>query len=75
MLASHTAGKTFDNNVMFIGGLARCRKSPPAFWKVKAQAKAEMKKVRSSLNLDLDLSLVRSLRTIEVLGACPTLPS
>ena len=30
--------------------------------KVKAAAKAEMKKVRSSLNLDLNLSLPRSLR-------------
>jgi len=37
---------------------------------VKAEAKAEMKKVRSSLNLDLDLSLVHSLRSSEVL-ACP----
>jgi len=37
---------------------------------VKAEAKAEMKKVRSSLNLDLDRSLVHSLRSSEVL-ACP----
>jgi len=35
--------------------------------KVKVQAKVEarMKNVRSSLNLDLDLSLVHLLRTIE----------
>jgi hypothetical protein len=39
-------------------------------WKVKAEAKAEMKNVRSSLNLNLDLSLVHSLRTSEVL-VCP----
>jgi len=73
MLASDTAGKTFANNEMFIGGLVRCRKSPPAFWKVKVQAKAEMNAVKSSLSLDLGLG--HSLRTIEVLGACPTLPS
>ena len=40
--------------------LAGCRKSPPSAWKVKVQAKAEMKTVRSSLNLDL--SLPRLLR-------------
>ena len=37
-------------------------KSPPALWKVKAQAKAEKKAVKSLLNLDLDLSLLRLLR-------------
>ncbi len=41
-------------------------KSPPALWKVKAEAKAEKKNVVSSLNLDLNLSLVHLLRTIEV---------
>jgi hypothetical protein len=36
-------------------------------WKVKAEAKAEKKNVGSSLNLDLNLSLVHLLRIIEVL--------
>ena len=31
-------------------------------WKVKVKGKAEMKKVRSSLNLDLNLSLPHSFR-------------
>ena len=39
---------------------------------VKAEAKAEMKKVRSSLNLDL--SLVHSLRTNEVLACLHCFP-
>jgi len=47
--------------------LAGCWKSPPAPWKVKAEAKAEKKNFGSSLNLDLNLSLVYLLRTIEVL--------
>jgi len=33
------------------------KKSAGVIWKVTAEAKVEMKKVRSSLNLDLDLSL------------------
>jgi len=36
----------------------------------KVEAKAEMKKVRSSFSLDLDLSLVHSLPTSAVLP-CP----
>jgi hypothetical protein len=36
---------------------------------VKAEAKAGMKKVRSSLNLDFDLSLVHSLPTSAVLSS------
>jgi hypothetical protein len=32
------------------------------YGKVKAEAKAELKNVRSSLNLDLDLILLHSLR-------------
>jgi len=47
-----------------IEGLAGCSKSPPAFRKVKFQAKAETKQVESSLNLNLglNLSLLRSQR-------------
>jgi hypothetical protein len=38
--------------------------------KAEVQAKVEdkIKNIRSSLNLDLDLSLVHSLRTLEVLA-------
>jgi hypothetical protein len=39
------------------------------YGKVKAEAKAEMKNVRSSLNLDLDLILLHSLRPCMGLGA------
>ena len=39
------------------------------YGKVKAEAKAEMKKVRSSLNLDLNLSLLHSLRPCPRNGA------
>jgi hypothetical protein len=40
-----------------LDGLFEHPASPPALWKVKAQAKVEKKRVRLSLNLDLDLSL------------------
>jgi hypothetical protein len=36
-------------------------------WKAQAKVEAQMKEIRSSLNLDLDLSLVHSLWTIEAL--------
>ena len=42
--------------------------------KAEAKTKAEMKKVRSSLILDLDLSLVHSLRTNEVLACLHCFP-
>ena len=35
------------------------------YWKVKAQVKAEMKQVRSLLDLDLDLNMPRGLRIIQ----------
>jgi len=38
--------------------LAEAEKITPAFWKVKAQVKAEKREFHLSLNLDLELSLV-----------------
>jgi hypothetical protein len=42
--------------------LAGCGKVHRRYWKVEAEAKAEMRKVRFSLTLDLDLILPSSLR-------------
>ena len=44
------------------------KKSASINWKAQAKVEAQMKEIRSSLNLDLDLSLVHSLRTIEALA-------
>jgi hypothetical protein len=54
--------RIFESSMHDASFTSRMLKSPPALWKVKAQAKAEMKAVKPSLNLDLDLSLPRSLR-------------
>lgn len=43
------------------------KKSDSINWKAQAEVEAQMKEIRSSLNLDLDLSLVHSLWTIEIL--------
>jgi hypothetical protein len=43
------------------------KKSANINWKAQAKVEAQMKEIRSSLNLDLDLSLVHSLWTIEIL--------